>query len=175
MRPKARVTAMAFDRIADAAGEMHQHLVAGVVAQGVVDALEVVDVGEQQRQLPTGTAQLHQPQVEVFAERQPVRQPGQRIRIRHAADVAVVAGDALAHAPECPGQFADFVVARARRHPCTVVAGFEFMRGIGQVADRPYQRALQHETGQRTKADQQRQQQADPQQVARADLAEPGT
>ena len=50
------VAAQALHRLADAIGELQQHFVAGIVAEGVVDALEIVDVGEQQRQLATGAA-----------------------------------------------------------------------------------------------------------------------
>src|SRR3546814_20041463 len=59
-----------------------------LVAEGIVDALEVVDVREQQRHLPRRAAHQHQLLVEVFAESQSVRQPGQRVGVGHAVDVA---------------------------------------------------------------------------------------
>lgn len=136
------IAAQCRHRTADAAGELQQRLVAGLVAQGVVDPFEVVDVGEQQRQLAVGTACGVQQMVQAFAEAQAVGQPGQRVGVGHVAHLAIVPGNAFTHAPERGNQLADFVVARMRRQLHQIVAAFDLPRRRGQQAHRRHQRAL---------------------------------
>ncbi len=136
------VAAVLLHRLADAVGELQQRLVAGLVAEGVVDPLEVVDVGEQQRQLAAGAAQQHQAVVQALAERQPVGEPGERVGVGHAPHLAVMAGHRLAHPAECADQVAHLVVARAVQALDRVVARFDPPCRRRQPADRAHQGAL---------------------------------
>jgi hypothetical protein len=104
---------VAVERHAHAHRQLAEHVVAGLVPERVVDALEIVQVDEQQGQFAAVGMQGQQPVVERFAERQAIGQAGQRIGVGHAADFAVVARDARAHARERAEQLADFVVAGA--------------------------------------------------------------
>ena len=61
---------------ADATGDGHQQLVAGVVAQRVVDRLEVVEVHEQHCH---ALAALGQGMRQAIAEQRPVGEPGERV------------------------------------------------------------------------------------------------
>jgi len=57
----AREHVLGADQLLDVLGELHQHLVAGEVAVGVVDLLEVIDVEQDQRQrgpVPRGEREL---------------------------------------------------------------------------------------------------------------------
>ncbi|KAG0734686.1 hypothetical protein G6F24_018874 [Rhizopus arrhizus] len=49
------------------------------MTEGVIDPLEIVDVGEQQAQPMVGRARGHQPMVKCLAEGQAIGQSGQRI------------------------------------------------------------------------------------------------
>ena len=61
-------------------GDRLQHLVAGEVAEAVVDDLEAVDVEVEQGATPAGfLAQAPEDVVEPFAQKAAVRQAGQRI------------------------------------------------------------------------------------------------
>ena len=171
-RQQRIVAAHLVDRITDAVSELLQHLVAGLVAQGVVDALEVVDVGEQQRQLAACATQHHQPVVQALAERQPVGQPGQRVGIGHAPHVAVVPGDAVAHRAERAHQLADLVLALAHHALAVVVAHLDVVGRPRQLADGPHQGALRVHHDGHADQHQRRQQQRDPAQVARAEFVE---
>ena len=65
-----------------------QKLVADVMTERIVDALELVDVDIEQREL-TAAADLLQFALDLFAEQRPVRQVGQRIVMRHMRDLLV--------------------------------------------------------------------------------------
>ena len=143
-REHRAVAAEALDRVADAVGELHQHFVAGVVAEGVVDALEVVDVGEQQRQLAAGAAQLQQALVE-RSRGTPGGWPGRSAhRCRpcggcrgRGARRCCSCGRTRApgRRPRRRGWLTGVSVSKL---PASIA-----LRGIGQLPDRPHQRALQ--------------------------------
>ncbi len=84
-------------RAAHAAGQapggLHQHQVAGAVAEGVVDALEVVQVQEQHRQHAAVAARQVQGLVDPLLEQQPVRQAGEAVVVGHAVDLLLRAGE----------------------------------------------------------------------------------
>ena len=171
-RELAGVAADPFHRFADAVGELDQHLVADVMAEGVVDALEIVDVREQQRELASDAAQLHQAVVEGLAEGQAIGQAGQRIGVGHAPHVAVVARDAVGHPRERAYQRADLVLAAVDRQHGIEIAGLDLAGRIRELADRAHQRALQQQAHQHRHRHQQQQQQTDPGQMAFAQFAQ---
>ena len=76
-------------------GHRLQQLVADMVSERVVDALELVDVDIEQRELLAagGLAQLA---LDLFAEQHPVRQVGQRVVMRQMRDL-LVGAPALGH------------------------------------------------------------------------------
>ncbi len=65
---------------ADGLGERLQALVAGLVAAGVVDRLEVVEVDQHERERRVGAADALELAREVFVERAVVAQAGERVR-----------------------------------------------------------------------------------------------
>ena len=79
------VTADARDRVAraqdrdDVAGHRHEHRVARIVAEAVVDLLELVEVEEQHRHRPAGSARPGQRRLDAVAEQSPVGQVGQAV------------------------------------------------------------------------------------------------
>ncbi|MBB2960440.1 hypothetical protein FHU13_000812 [Methylobacterium sp. R2-1] len=79
--------------------EVDQNRVAAIVAVGVVDRLEVVDVGEQNRAARRGRCAAG-PSAHRREQPAPIRQPGERIGLGQAAELQV---RALAH----HGQIAD--------------------------------------------------------------------
>ncbi len=90
------VAAEAGDRVAgaqcrrQALGRGHQQLVAGAVAERVVDDLEVVDVTEQDREPAAGLAPALERGGQHAVEPRPVRQPGERVE---PLGVALAVGD----------------------------------------------------------------------------------
>ena len=64
-----------------------QQLVAGVVAERVVDALEVVEVEEQARDLRAVALRLREDLLQPLVEQRPVRQPGQDVVLRELVGV----------------------------------------------------------------------------------------
>ena len=81
-----------------------------------------------------------------------------------------MADDAVAHASESADQVADFVVARAVGHFGAEIAGLDLARGLGELADRSDQRALQHQADHDAEHDQRSQQEIDPDGLAGTDL-----
>ena len=98
------------ERLADAA----QGAVAGMVAALVVDALELVDVADQQRQRLAALAPRRQRGRQLLVQRAPVGQPGQLVLVRqprHAREhlaardhAAELAGDRLQEAHVATGE-----------------------------------------------------------------------
>ena len=76
------------DAAPDAVGHGLQQFVADMMPERVVDALELVDVDIEQRELlaPAGSLQLA---FDLFAEQHPVRQVGQRVVMREVRDLLV--------------------------------------------------------------------------------------
>ncbi|OHD68141.1 MAG: hypothetical protein A2177_03385 [Spirochaetes bacterium RBG_13_68_11] len=104
---------------ADPAGRLPQHPVAGLVAEGVVDVLEVVEVEEEERLRPVraepvGPGQgFPQPVLEGLA----VREAGQLVDVREGGELllrfALTGHQAVQrrhHAVEAPGEVAELVV-----------------------------------------------------------------
>ena len=166
--------AQSFDRHADAHRQLAQHFVAGLVAQGVVDALEVVQVHEQQGQFAAAGLQGHQAVVERFAESQSVGQAGQRIGVGHAADVAVVPRHGFGHAPEATHQVAQFVLALRAQFDLAVAALFHAPGRVGQFADGLHDTLLQQPHRQYRDAELRGQQRHYPCQVFAIGLAQAG-
>ena len=78
-----------------------QELVAGVVAEGVVDVLEPVEIQEQQRRERPVALGARQRKLETVAEEEPVRQPGERVVRRLVSDL-LLRVDSLDHASKMP-------------------------------------------------------------------------
>ena len=78
-------------------GDGHQEPVAGLVTEGVVDVLEVVEVDEQRR--PTGAvaAVADQQLLDAVHDQRPVRQPGQRIVEGLIAQLVGLRADEVRH------------------------------------------------------------------------------
>ena len=68
-------------------GEPADQLVAGAVAERVVDQLEVVDVELQQRDAGPRAARAGQRELEVLLQQRPVRQPGERVVVGEVGDL----------------------------------------------------------------------------------------
>ena len=90
---------------ADAAGHRLQQFIADMVPERVVDALELVDVDIEQRELLAlaGSLQLA---LDLFAEQHPVRQVGQRVVMREVRDLLVGApalGNIVDDVDQIPG------------------------------------------------------------------------
>jgi hypothetical protein len=132
---------------ADARGNVDQQLVADMVAEGVVHALDVVEVDEHQRQLAAAGLQGQQSRLERLAQRQPVAETGQRVGVGDAADVALMARNRLRHAREDLGQVADLVVARREIARFRIAPTLDRGCRMRQRADR-----LQHVMSQRIQA-----------------------
>ena len=84
------------DRRGEALGGRDQQLVAGAVAERVVDDLEVVDVGEQDGEAGVGLAAALERLGQRAVEQRAVRQPGQRIVVRLVVEplgVLLASGD----------------------------------------------------------------------------------
>ena len=158
--------------VVDAPRHLQQDLVAGFVAKGVVDPLEIVEIGEQQCQLPARALQCAQALVQRFAEGEPIGQACQRIAVGDAANVAVVAGHAFAHPPERAHQVSQLVLAFAGGHGQGKIAGFDLARGIAKHADRAHQDALQQRRGGQAGHPEASAQQQQPSQAAPADLVD---
>ena len=78
-------------RVAESAGDFGQHPVAGLMALGVVDLLEAVQVNEQQRQRMALRACEREFLLQAFAEVAAVRQFGQGVVVGELFDAAVAA------------------------------------------------------------------------------------
>ena len=71
---------------AQAARDLHQQLVAGAVAERVVDDLEAVEVDQQQRDLVAQAAAVLERALGAPDQLAPVRQPGQGVEVGEVAD-----------------------------------------------------------------------------------------
>ncbi len=76
------------DRVTDAAGHRDHEAVADLVAVGVVDELEAVEVAEQRRRLHGDAARLVQTVGEDVGQRDAILQVGERIVARQPAQLA---------------------------------------------------------------------------------------
>ncbi len=124
---EARDHILVANRRLQASRDLHEQLVADVVAQGVVDVLEAVQVDQQDGQ---GLARLQrcvQHVLELGAQAEPVLQPRERIVIREERDAllgALADADVLDHRPDVPralgGVHDD--AGDLHRHPRAVLA-----------------------------------------------------
>ena len=130
------------DRAIDTLCKLQQCFIASFVAKGVIDSLEVVDIGEQQAQPVIGGTGSHQPMIKRLAECQPVGQPGQRVGIGHAPHFAVMAGDRITHAGKTAHQFTHLVVAGVLGQRRLVVARLDATGSDGEITDRRNQSTL---------------------------------
>ena len=69
--------------------EFAQHVVAGAMAQRVVDPLEAIDVEEQQRHLHAGALRALKCHCDGIVERVPVRQARQRVLLRELLELSL--------------------------------------------------------------------------------------
>ena len=69
-------------QLAQYRSELHQHPVAGIMAPAVIDRFEMIEVEDQQRRRRMRLLLPPQQPVGIGRESPPVRQPGQRIRLR---------------------------------------------------------------------------------------------
>ena len=93
----------AADELADAARGLAQHLVAGRVAERVVDELEVVEVEVEERDRLAGAARADEVQAQLLLELRAVRQAGERVVVGEVGDLrlgAAALGDVLAGAQD---------------------------------------------------------------------------
>ena len=93
------------DTAPEAGGHQLQQLVADMMSEQVVDALEFVDVDIEQCELPAAAGHL-QLVLDPFAEQHPVRQVGERVVMRQMRDLLVGApplGDVLDHVDDIAG------------------------------------------------------------------------
>jgi hypothetical protein len=86
---KARHGVAGAQRLVQAGRELEQQVVAGAVAQAVVDELEVVDVEEEDRHPGLAAVRLGQCDREAVDEERAVRQPGEGIVQSLMADVGL--------------------------------------------------------------------------------------
>jgi hypothetical protein len=116
------------------AGDPAQQRVAGVVAEGVVDRLEVVQVDEHHGGAPRAPRRLGQRPGDVVQEQVPVGQPGQRVVQRLVADAGLrtAAGDRVGQDVRCRLQEVE-VLAGERPRPRGV--GAEDAHRVLQGAD----------------------------------------
>ena len=98
-------------------GDLLQHLVAGEVAEGVVDRLEVVDVDQQQRPGRHLAARARHLGLDLLLETAPVPQPGQRVLLGESLQLLVEAL-AVADVADCGLQFGDLPVHRIGDRAC---------------------------------------------------------
>ena len=111
---------------ADAACDRLQQLVADMMSERVVDALELVDVDVEQREL-MALGGLFQLALDPLAEQHPVRQVGQRVVMRQMRDLLVgcaAVGDVLDDVEDVAGL-------------AVLVADREPLRGDDAAAQRP--------------------------------------
>jgi hypothetical protein len=100
----------------EAVGDRMQQVIAGGVAEGVVDALEVVEIEEQEGDLVMLPTRAQQLTVEVFEEILAIRHAGERVEVRQAPNfplVELLQGDVADHD--------DDLVYAARRDPRLVM------------------------------------------------------
>lgn len=96
--PQARGRVALADAQPEARGDLHQQLVSGLVAVGIVELLEVVEVDQQQRALVPATRTAAQGPLQAVEHQTPVGQPGQRIEEGELVDLVLLAlalGDVL--------------------------------------------------------------------------------
>ena len=67
------------DRLGEPPGDLDEDPVAGAVPERVVDRLEVVEVEEEHRDARPAAAPAGEGPLDVVAEEDPVREPGQRV------------------------------------------------------------------------------------------------
>ncbi len=87
------------ERLPQPRGQEPQQLVAGAVAEGVVDQLEVIEVDVQQCDLRAGAPGAGERQLELLREQRAVGQPGERVVIGEVGDLLLggaALGDVLA-------------------------------------------------------------------------------
>ncbi len=77
------------DQALQRCGELAQHLVGGLVADRVVDELEVVDVEEQDRELGALALGAGEHLLDVLVEQAAVRQSGEPVLVGQRADLLV--------------------------------------------------------------------------------------
>ena len=83
--------------LTDQLGELAQHFVGGVVADRIVDALEVVEVDEQHRELAAVAAGAREASLQQLVEATPVRQAGEPVVIGEQADLLVRLAELAQH------------------------------------------------------------------------------
>ena len=148
-----------------------QQQVAGIVAQRVVDALEVVEVEEQARDVVRVALRLRQHLPQLLVEQRPVRQPGQDVVLREpvglrggdlqllrplrdlvlqralvARDFALRFGEPPGHVVERPREQAD-LVGRARRDVDVEPARADALGRAHQPPDRRDDAAREEQRG----------------------------
>ena len=125
-------------------GDAHDQLVAGRVAERVVDRLEVVEVEHDRRALRAVALDVGDVALELALERAAVEQAGQRVVVGHVAQLGLVAaalGDVL-HLREEVERLAVGVAHQRRvdRHPHRAAGGVQ-VAALGAVAG---ELALEH-------------------------------
>ena len=125
------------DRAADALGDLDQQLVAGGVAERIVDLLEAVEVHQQDRQLGVVAPRVADRLADALAEQDPVGQPGERIVQRlvlvelglldQLALGALALGDVLDHRHRTAGApcSSRSRTARTRHHVSSPLGGWQ--------------------------------------------------
>ena len=108
--------------------DLLQQLIAGLVAEGVVDGLEAVDVDEEDREsIILVTARSIKGMAKQIEEQRAIRQPGERVVarvVRHPLDDEAVPGDVAHQAGHADGGAGSVAPGRAaHREPAPVAVG----------------------------------------------------
>ena len=120
--PPTRATRSAgLHALLQAYAHLGQHLVGEIVAQGVVDFLETVQVQDQHHAAVAAAIAAPERGLQAFARQVAVRQSGQRIVVGLVTDAFLARGDLALHVAESSRQFGDFV-ATSHRHRLRIIA-----------------------------------------------------
>ncbi len=116
---EAREHAVARQRLADAVAEGAQHHVAGMVAEAVVDLLEIVEIDEQQRERPAALDRGGERGIERGLEGGAIGQAGDGVVRRGPVEPVLrgLFGSDVLGGDDHPDQPAGVVIDRVRRYP----------------------------------------------------------
>jgi len=138
-----------------ALGKFIQHLVANIMAQGIVDALEIIQINEQQPQcapcLGLGIDRLFQQ----LAEHEPIRQTGQGVLVGDPSNLPIMLLQRLGHGIKGPDQHPELVAAPALQLDFMVATLGQSMGRVGQRPNRSHQTAGHHNRNHRPDGQQQ--------------------
>ena len=136
-----RQTVVLAQMLLQAFAQQAQQLVAGLVAEGVVEVLEVVQIHQQHGHPGAGRGGA-QGVLQAGDKAVAVVQAGQRVAIGEEADGRLAFGNVLLHVVELVGQQADLRTASGT-DPGLIVAGGDAPHAVDHLLQRPAHRAGQ--------------------------------